>query len=63
MGLAHRNPALHTHVYEVCFPDGRTEELAVNIIAEALYAQCDTDGNQYVVLDTIVDYCKDPSMA
>eukprot|EP00804_Cyclotella_cryptica_P012752 CCRYP_019201-RA/>CCRYP_019201-RA protein AED:0.73 eAED:1.00 QI:0/-1/0/1/-1/1/1/0/78 len=36
--------------------DGRTEELAANVIAEAVYAQCDADGNQYVLLDAIVDY-------
>jgi hypothetical protein len=50
-------------VYEVRFPDGRTEELAVNVIAEAVYAQCDANKNQYVLLDAIVDYRKDPSMA
>ena len=37
--------------------------MAVNVIAEANYAQCDTDGNQYVLLDAIVDYRKDPSVA
>ena len=58
MGTAHHNPALDTHVYEVQFPDGRTEELAANIIAEAVYAQCDANGNQYVLLDAIIDYCK-----
>ncbi len=35
----------------------------MNVIAEAMYAQCDADGNQYVVLDSIVDYHKDPSVA
>jgi hypothetical protein len=44
MGSAHWNPALDTRVYEVRFPDGRTEELAANVIAEAVYAQCDTNG-------------------
>lgn len=63
VGLTHRNPALDTCVYVVHFPDGRTEELAVNVISEAIYAQWDANGNQYVLLDTIVDYHKDPSMA
>eukprot|EP00804_Cyclotella_cryptica_P021846 CCRYP_000810-RA/>CCRYP_000810-RA protein AED:0.27 eAED:0.27 QI:0/0/0/1/1/1/2/0/468 len=62
VGTAHANPALDTRVYEVCFPDGRTEELAANVIAEAVYAQCDADSNQYVLLDAIVDYCKYPSV-
>eukprot|EP00804_Cyclotella_cryptica_P028067 CCRYP_017276-RA/>CCRYP_017276-RA protein AED:0.08 eAED:0.14 QI:0/0/0/1/0.25/0.2/5/0/724 len=63
VGTAHANPALDTRIYEVRFPDGRTEELAANVIAEAVYAQCDADGNQYVLLDAIVDYRKDPSVA
>ena len=63
MGLAHRNPVLDIHVSEVRFPDRRTEELAANVIAEAVYAQCDANGNQYVLLDAIVDYRKDPSVA
>ena len=50
-------------MYEVRFPDGRTEELAVNVIAEAIYAQCDANGNQYILLDAIVDCCKDPAVA
>ena len=45
VGSAHANPALNTHVYEVGFPDGRTEELAANVIADAVYAQCDADVN------------------
>eukprot|EP00804_Cyclotella_cryptica_P017310 CCRYP_020331-RA/>CCRYP_020331-RA protein AED:0.23 eAED:0.25 QI:0/-1/0/1/-1/1/1/0/484 len=63
VGTAHANPALDTRIYEVRFSDGRTEELAANVIAEAVYAQCDADGNQYVLLDAIVDYRKDPSVA
>jgi hypothetical protein len=63
VGTAHHNPVLDSQVYEVWFPDGRTEELAANVIAEAIYAQCDADRNQYVLLDTIVDYHKDSSMA
>jgi hypothetical protein len=56
VGTAHKQPAMDTRVYEVHFPDGHTKELAANVIAEALYAQCDPDGNQYVMLDAIVDY-------
>ena len=63
VGSAQANPALNTHVYEVCFPDRRTEELAANVIAEAVYVQCDADGNQYFLLEAIVDYYQDPSVA
>ncbi|KAL7476000.1 hypothetical protein ACHAW6_001889 [Cyclotella cf. meneghiniana] len=37
--------------------------LVANAIAEALYAQCDPDGNQYVMLDAIMDYQKNPNVA
>ena len=36
MGTTHHNPALDSWVYEVLFPDGRTEELAANVIPEAV---------------------------
>jgi hypothetical protein len=61
IGVAHRNPVLDTRVYEVQFPDGRTEEVAANVIAQALYSQCDPDGNEFVLLDSIVDWRKDDS--
>ncbi|KAL7477228.1 LOW QUALITY PROTEIN: hypothetical protein ACHAW6_006987, partial [Cyclotella cf. meneghiniana] len=53
---------MDTRVYEVCFPDGRTKELAANTIAEA-YAQYDPDGNQYIILAYIMDYRKNPNEA
>ena len=39
VGIAHKQPALDTHVYEVRFLDGCTKELSANAITEALYAQ------------------------
>ncbi len=56
MGREHQNPILDTRLYEVEFADGRTEELAANAIALAMYSQCDIDGNEYTLLDSIVDY-------
>ena len=56
IGTVHKQPALDTCVYEVHFPDSRSKELAANVMAEALYAQCDVNGNDYVLLDSIVDY-------
>ena len=38
IGTPHEQPALDTRVYEVRFPDGRSEERAANVIAEALGA-------------------------
>ncbi len=38
------------------FDDGDEAELNANLIAEAMYAQCNPDGNQYVLLDSLVDH-------
>ena len=33
-----------------------------NVIAESMYAQCDADGNEYLLLNALVDYHKDDKM-
>ena len=55
------NPILDTRVYEVEFPDGTINDYAANILAEALYAQVDVDGNRYLLLKEINDHKKDQS--
>ena len=57
-GTAHQNPILDTRMYVVEFPDGEVSEYAANVIAENMYSQCDVDGNQFVLLDCIVDHRK-----
>ena len=56
IGFAHKQPALDIHIYEVHFTDGCSKELAANVIDEVVYAQCDLDGNEYVLLDSILNY-------
>ena len=34
-------------------------ELNTNVITESMYAWCDADGNEYLILDALVDYHKD----
>jgi ribosomal protein L31E len=58
-GTAHSNPILDTRTYVVEFPDGQAAEYSANIIAENMYAQCDTEGNQYLLLKEIVDWKRD----
>ena len=58
-GMAHLNPILDMRTYEIEFPDGQTTEYSANIIAENMYVQCDTEGNQYLLLKEIVDWKKD----
>jgi hypothetical protein len=56
IGLANAKPILDTHEYVTEIDDGDETELNVNLIAEAMYAQCDPNGNRYVLLDSIVDH-------
>jgi hypothetical protein len=55
-GLANTNPILNTLEYIVTFNDGDETALNANLIAGAMYAQCNPDGNQYVLLDSIFDH-------
>ena len=61
VGTSNQMPILDTRLYEVEFIDGHTAEFSANAIAEHMYAQCDPDGNQYLLLDTITDHQKDSS--
>jgi hypothetical protein len=54
IGVAHYNPLLDTRVYEVEFPDGHIKEYAANIIAENIYAEVDSEGNQFLIMDEII---------
>ena len=56
IGRSNEKPILDTRGYIVEFEDGEQAELAANTIAQSMYYQCDPDGNQYVMFDSIVDF-------
>ena len=58
-GTLNANPILDTRTYQVEFPDGEISEYAANAIAENMWAQCDLDGKQQVLLDSISDHRTD----
>ncbi len=58
VGRAHDRPILDTRTYDIEFDDGTIAILTANEIAECMYAQCDPGGNQYVLLDSFVDFDK-----
>jgi hypothetical protein len=58
-GRANAKSMLDSRTYEIEFPDGRSDEYTANIIAENMYAQCDTKGNQFNIMDCIIDHKKD----
>ena len=56
IGKSNSNPLLDTRVYEVQFPDGTEQEYTANLIATSLYTEVDDEGNQFVLLDEILDH-------
>ena len=56
VGLTNANPILDTREYTFTFDNGDETVLNANLIAEAIYAQCNLEGNQYVLLDSIIDH-------
>jgi hypothetical protein len=58
-GKASSNPILDTRTYNVEFPDGRSEEYTANVIAKNMYAQCDEEGNQFLMVQDIFGHKTD----
>jgi hypothetical protein len=50
-------------VYDVLFADGATEQYAPNIIAEQMYAQVDSEGPTFAIMDEITDHKKNVGLA
>ena len=59
MGRAHTNPILDTRMYQVEVTWRKVTEFTTNAIAESMYTQCDAGGNDYLLLDSLVDSHKD----
>ena len=59
LGRAHANPILDTRKYKISFSRGGLTELMINVIDKSMCTQCDADGNQYLLLDVLLDYHKD----
>jgi hypothetical protein len=55
-GKTNTNPILDSRLYSVEFADGTEAEYSANAIAENMWAQCDIDGNQYRLMEAIVDH-------
>jgi hypothetical protein len=55
-GKASANLILDTRTYNVEFPDGRHEEYTANGISDNMYAQCDEEGSQFILLQDIAGH-------
>jgi hypothetical protein len=49
-GTSHRDVMFDTRATILQFPDGAEAEYTANIIPENTYAQCNIDGEQYLLL-------------
>ena len=58
IGKANANPILDTRAREVQFPDGLEAAHSADIIAENMCTQCDSEGDQCLLLNSIVDHKK-----
>ena len=54
----HRIPMMDTREYELEYDDGNHDWYFANVIAENLYSQIDSEGNQFLVLEDISDHHK-----
>ncbi len=58
-GVNSYNPIRDHSIYEVQFPDGTTDEVEANVIAESMITECDQDGRHYKLFEEISDHRKD----
>ena len=63
MGSWSNNPIMNSMIYEVEFPDRQVKEYSANIIAENILSQVDSNGYSMQLMQAIVDYKRDDSMA
>ena len=61
IGVVHENPLLYARIYEVEYIVGRKSGLSTNLIAIDILAQLYEEGDQYALLNAIVDHHTDES--
>ena len=62
-GKSDDNPYLNSIMYEVELADGRIKEYGTNIITENMLTQVDSDGFRLSLMEGIIDYKRDDSVA
>ena len=58
VGRTNYNPMLDKRVYLVEFDDGEVSELTENVISDSMYAAFNDSINEYLIMDSIVEYHK-----
>ena len=59
VGRSNNNPLLDTAEYEVELEDGTTDKVFANTIAQNIYSQLDSEGQEHAIFDEIIDHKKD----
>ncbi len=59
IGCQSDNPILDIRLYDVKFPNGEVTPLTANATVQAIYAQCNVDRNEYLLLKCFIDIQKD----
>ena len=59
VGKSNDNPLLDTAEYEVELEDGTTDKVFANTIAQNIYSQLDSEGQEHAIFDEIIDHKKD----
>ena len=55
------NPILNSIIYDIEFPDEQVKEYSANILAENMLSQVDNNGRNWLMMDAIIDFKKDPT--
>ena len=63
VGKQHQNPLVDTSRYSIEYDDCLQDKLAANMIAEAIFAQVDDEGREFLLLKDIIDHRQDDSIA
>ena len=58
IGRENANPTLDFPWYEVEFNNGEVTDLTANVIVERMYAQCDKNRNDLLLIHSFIDYRK-----
>lgn len=61
IGRKHNNPRLDSRIFTVRFPDGEEKDISYNLLAEYLFSQVDSEGNQYRLFREIINHRKTKS--
>ncbi|MEL6803326.1 MAG: hypothetical protein AAFO91_05990, partial [Bacteroidota bacterium] len=56
IGARNENPIADTRIYEVEFTDGSVAEYSANVVAENVFAQIDSEGHRFRLVDEITDH-------